>query len=158
MVMLQRGSRNNNSGRNANNNNRSNNRNRNNNNSSNSKVKGACEEVGYHVFDCSSRKNIKACNETLKKIAVHVGTTFGQHSKLIKYVVEHLEDLDLKKPATISDADAKSKIKWFEYQEQYKRYLNRTEGLEAGKEQLDSLLCGQCTLMMQHEVKAAEKF
>ena len=151
----------NNNNRNNNNNNRSNNNNsRNNNNSNNNEVKGACEELGYSVFDCTSRKQIEQCNETLKAIAIHVGSKgdYGKSASNIKYVIENLKDPDLDPPSRISATDAKDNTKWFEYTEQYKRYLDRKEGLEAGKKKLYSLLWGQCTQLMKNELQAMDDF
>ena len=60
------------------------------------KQKGATKDLGYHVFDCTSQKSIEACNETLKQIAIYVGKEYGKNADAIKYVIEHLEDPDLK--------------------------------------------------------------
>ncbi len=76
------------------------NRNNNNNNGGRHK-KGATEELGYHIFDCASRKDIKACTETIKQIAIYVGKEFGKYADLIKYVVEKEEDPDLEEPQDI---------------------------------------------------------
>ena len=83
---ISRGNNDNNNANNSNNNRNSNyrsNRNSrsyNNNTSNNDKVKGTCEELGYNVFDCTSRKQMESCNETLKAIAIYVGkgTEYGK--------------------------------------------------------------------------------
>ena len=102
---------NNNRGRRNNNNNGSGNRSNRNNNSG--KKKGACEELGYNTFNCSSRKNIETCKETLKAIAIHVGSgkDYGKEASNIKYVIEHLKDPVIPEPATLSSTEAKDKTK-----------------------------------------------
>ena len=85
---ISRGNNDNNNANNSNNNRNSNYRsnrnsrsyNNNNSNNDNNKVKGACEELGYNVFDCTSRKQMESCNETLKAIAIYVGkgTEYGK--------------------------------------------------------------------------------
>ena len=164
------GGRNNNTNNNnnRNNNNNNNNRRRRNNNNSNSnrsnnnnnKKKGACEELGYHTFDCSSQKNIKTCKETMKAITIYVGSgkEYGKESSNIKYVIEHLKDPTISEPTELSNADAKDKTKWFIYTEEYKRYLDRKENLEFGKRKLYSLICGQCTQMMKNKLQATTNY
>ena len=74
-------------------------------------MKGACEELGYNVFDCTSRKQIEQCNETLKAMAIHVGSK-GDHGKSasnIKCVIEQLKDPDLDPPTRLTDNEAKNK-------------------------------------------------
>ena len=157
----------NNNSRNNNNNNNNNNRRRRNNNNSNNRnsnntnrKKGACEELGYNTFDCSSRKNIETCKETLKAIAIYVGSgkEFGKEASNIKYVVEHLKDPIITKPTELSSTESKDKTKWFIYTEEYKRYLDRKENLEFGKRKLYSLLWGQCTQMMKNELQATANY
>ena len=83
--------RNSNHNGNRNNNNNRNDNNRNNGNSANGNKKGACEELGHDVFDCSSRKNIETCEETSKAMAIHVGSgkDCGREASDIKFVLEH---------------------------------------------------------------------
>ena len=71
--------------------NRNNGRNNNGNSENdNDKVKGACEELGHDVFDCTSRKQMEACNNTLKAMAMHVGTgkEHGKQADSMKCTVE----------------------------------------------------------------------
>ena len=133
-------------------------RNNNNNRSHERKQKGSTEELKHHVFDCSSRKIIEACNETLKQIIIYVGKEYGKNADAVKYVAQHLEEPDLHKPDAISDNDAKNKMKWFEWQEQMKRWMDRNEGLESGKKRLYTLVWGQCTKLMQNEIEACNGF
>ena len=152
--------RNNNYRGRRNNNNNSGNSNRNNKNNNANKKKGACEELGYNTFDCSSRKNIETCKETLKAIAIHVGSgrDYGKESSNIKYVIEHLKDPPITEPEALSANEAKDKTKWFQYTEEYKRYLDRKENLEFGKRKLYSLIWGQCTQMMKNELQATDNY
>ena len=96
----QQGNQNNNN--NSNNNRRRNNKSNNKSSNNNQKVKGATEALGYNVFDCSTRKSLEACNETLKQIAIYVGKEYGKNASTIKYVVENLKDPDLKEPDVAS--------------------------------------------------------
>ena len=72
----------------------------------------------------------------MKAIAIHVGSgkNYGKEASNIKYVIEHLKDPMIPEPATLSSTDARDKTKWFIYTEAYKRYLDRKENLEFGKE------------------------
>ncbi len=65
------------------------------------KEKGATEEIKDYVFDCSSRKDIEACNETLEKIAVYVGKEY-KNGELFKHIIEHLEDPKIKVPERLT--------------------------------------------------------
>ncbi len=130
----------------------------NNNRNNERKEKGATEELKHHVFDCSTRKNIEACNETLKQVIIYVGKEYGKNADAIKYVAQHLEDPDLNKPDEISDAEAKNKMLWFEWQEKMKRWMDRQEGLETGKKKLYTLVWGQCTKLMQNEIEASNDY
>ena len=138
------------------NNNRSNRSNRSNN--SERRTKGATEELGYNVFDCTSRKQIEACNETIKQIAIYVGKEYGKNADLIKFVVEHEKDPDLEEPEDITNEEQKNRLKMFKWQESVKRYLDRQEGLSTGKKKLYTLIWGQCTRVMQNELEAMSDY
>ena len=73
------------------------------------KEKGATEELGHHTFDCASRKNIEACNETLKQIAIYVGKEYGKNADMIKHVVLYLEDPEITEPPELTAQEAKEK-------------------------------------------------
>ena len=110
------------------------------------------------MFDCSTRKSLEACNETLKQIAIYVGKEYGKQADLIKFVVENEKDPEIDKPADISTSDQNNKLKMFMWQEQAKRYMDRKEGLELGKKKLYTLIWGQCTKAMQNELETSDKF
>ena len=141
-------------------NNTRNNNNRNNRSTNNksSQVKGAVEELGKHVFDCSSRKNIEECAETLKQIAIYVGNNYGKYANQIKYVVEELEDPNIEEPEEITEEEQEDQLKMFRYKEEMKRYLDKLEGFEAGKQRLYTLVWGQCTKAMIGEIKALPNY
>ena len=127
-------------------------------NNSERRVKGATDELDYNVFDCTSRKQIEACNKTIKQIAIYVGKEYGKNADLVKYVVEHEEDPDLDEPDDISPEDQKNCLKMFKWQESVKRYLDREEGLKTGKKKLYTLIWGQCTKVMQNELEATSLY
>jgi hypothetical protein len=136
----------------------SNNRNSNNNHGITQKQKGATKDLGHHVFDCTSRKSIEACNETLKQIAIYVGKEYGKNADAIKYVVENLEDPDLNPVEDISVTDQKNSLMMFHWQEKVKQYMDREEGLESGKKKLYTLIWGQCTKLMKNELEATSNY
>ena len=143
---------------NINNNNRYGNRGSKNINNNKKRIKGATDELGYNVFDCTSRKQIEACNETIKQIAISVGKEYGKNADLVKYVVEHEQDPDLNEPDDISPEEQKNRLKMFKWQESVKRYLDREEGLTTGKKKLYTLIWGQCTKVMQNELEATSLY
>ena len=78
-------------------------RNCNKNNDSNSKcwTKGATKELGYDVFDCTLRKNIKVCAETMKQMAICVRRECGQNANMMKCIVEQEEEPELEEPVDL---------------------------------------------------------
>lgn len=146
---------NNSNNRNSNNKNNSGNRNTNNNYN---KEKGETEEIKHYILDCSNRKAMENNKEHLDKIEVFIGSSFGKYADQIKHVFQYREDPDLDEPKEISEEDAQHKIKYLKYQEKYKRYLDREEGVVAAKKKLYNILWGQCTKLMQGEIKACSGF
>ena len=114
------GNRNNNDNNNGNNNdirNHSDGRNTKDdgNSDNNNGMKSACEDLDHNVFDCASRKQIEACNETLKEMVIHVTTSmdFGKNSGNVKCAIEHLEDPDLEEQDLMTDNEQRDRLKWF---------------------------------------------
>ena len=107
---------NNNNDRSNNYRNNRNNRNYNdNNNEDKDKVKGACKELGCGVFDCTSRKQMEACDDTLKAMAMHAGTgkEHGKQADLIKFTVEKEKEptKELKEPKDINKKHLSDQVK-----------------------------------------------
>ena len=67
-------------------------------NNNNTPKKGACKNLGNNIFDCISRKNIDVYTKTLKQIVIHIGTEFVNCTDQMKYIIENLANLDLRKP------------------------------------------------------------
>ena len=128
------GSRSNNGGRRNNGNSGNNNGNSNgsNNDSNSNQKKGACEELGCNVFDCSLRKNVETCKKSLKALATFVGTgkDFGREASDLKCVIEHLEDPEMKPPDDLDGNDTKVKTLWFKCTEACNRHLDKMDSLE----------------------------
>ena len=78
----------------------------------------ATEILGYNIFNCISRKNIKVCVETFKQIVIYIGKEYGRNTDNIKYVVEHLENPYLEKPKNINKENQKNNIKIFKWKKQ----------------------------------------
>ena len=106
------------------------------------------------------KKNIETCKETLKAIAIYVGSgkEYGKQASNIKNIVEHLEDPELLPPTPLSATEEKKKTSWFIYTEEYKRYMDKKENLDAGKKKLYSLVWGQCTQMMKNELETCTNY
>ena len=100
------------------------NSNRRNNKKNHNKEKGATSEIESYVLDCLNRKAMEANKEHLEKILLYVGNTFGKSADNVKYVMKNLEDPDLEKPTEISESEAQEKLKFYMYQEEFKRYMD----------------------------------
>ncbi len=139
--------------------NRSNNSNSNRGNSNRraTKEKGATEEIKDYVFDCSSRKDIKACNETLEKIAVYVGKEY-KNGELFKHIIEHLEDPKIKAPERLTTEQENDEFEKYKWKKLMDKYIDKLDLLETGKHKLFSLIWGQCTGLMQTELMACENY
>ena len=83
---------------------------------------------------------------------------YSKCSDLIKHLIENGKDAEIKPPTEISATDAKNKIKWYHYCKEYDNWIEKKNNYEDGKKKLYSLLWGQCTLMMQHEIEAMEDY
>ena len=109
------------------------------------KEKGACEQLGYNVFDCTSRKQMESCNDTSKAIVTHVGKS-NEHDKQtdsLKCLVEKEKkpEKELKEPEDIKSKDIDNPIKMCKWQEKHKRHSNEIEEHNGGKK--DCMLhCG----------------
>ena len=111
---------------------RSGNHNKNNSNGK-SKETGSISEMKDCILDCSSRKAMEANKEHMEHIHPHIGNTFGKCADNVKCIMKNLEDPDLKEPEMTSKEDAENRIECFQYQEEYKRYLDRKERLKSSK-------------------------
>ncbi len=134
-----------------------NNNNRSNNNRRANKEKGATEAIKDYVFDCSSRKDIEACNETLEKIAIYVGKEY-KNGDLFKYIVENLEDPQIKAPEKLTDEQKQDDFETYKWKKLMDKYIDKLDILETGKHKLYSLIWGQCTGQMQTELMACDDY
>lgn len=119
---------NNNSGRGFPRRNYNNNSDQSQNNNSNNKKdnsEGATEALGNHVFDCTKPQHIEKCDETLKAIAMCVGTEFGKGAEYVKYASEEEEEADLDEPT--EPQGGMTKMEEFKYHKKVKRFLDREE-------------------------------
>ena len=134
-------------------------RNCNKNNDSNSDhwTKGATEELGHNVFDCTLYKNIKACAETIKKIAVYVGKEYGQNADMMKHIVKHEKEPELEEPNDLTTTEQKDQLKMFKWKEVVRRHMDKLESLESGKKKSHTSIWGQCSDVMKNEPESLEK-
>ena len=127
-------------------------------NKSTQRNKGATEELGYHVFNCTTRKDIEGCNETIKQIKTYVGKEFGKGADLITYIIEHNEEPVREEPEDIPSNEQSNKLKFFKWSEAMKRYLDKEERYQADKKKLYNLVWGQCTEMMKNELEIVKEY
>ena len=95
----------------------------NNNDNGTNKIKGACEEHRHEVFDCTSRKHMESCNNTLKAIATHAGKSneHGKQADPLKCLVEKEKEpaKEWKEPDNIKSKDINNPIKMHKWQEKH---------------------------------------
>ena len=131
-------------------------RNHNKNNDTNSErwTKGATKEPGHNVFDCTSHKNIKACAETVKQMAICVGKEHGQNADMMKHIIEHEEEPELEEPVDLTTTEQKDRLKMFRWQEAVKQHMDKLEGSETGKKKSCALIWGQCSKVMKNKFES----
>ena len=151
-------SNNNNNKFNNNNNRKKNNFNRKNNNnysSGGSKVKGKCEDLKGHVFDCTSRTQTDQFVTTCREIAEYVGRTY-KYGGDIKITLEKLEAYVIPRPERPVDID--DEIEKLIFTKEVDEYVKRKAFLRENMKTAYSLIWGQCSDFLKQKLKSTDDY
>ena len=119
------------------------------------KFTGRVSELEGNVFDSSTRKSIERYNEVIENIKIYIGSKYKCPDMMI-HILDHMESPKIEEPEDIAkNAPAIKKKIW---EERVKRYIEKEETLEEGKKKLFLLLWGQCTDIMQTEIRSLQDY
>ena len=133
-------------------------------------IKGDDKALGYHVFDYGKVNSQNQFNKTFEAIISHIGQTYPQPGNVIKSLREEKEidiaNIPVPNYEEETGADAaeirakknKNRALDVEYVEAVKVQNKKKETLKSNLEKAYSLVWGQCTLLMQAQLKTMSKY
>ena len=133
-------------------------------------IKGDEEALGYHVFDYGKANSQNQFNKTFEAIISHIGQTYPQPGNAIKSLckekeidianipVPNYEEETGEDAASIRAKKNKNRALDVEYVEAVKAQNKKKETLKSNLEKAYSLVWGQCTLLIQAQLKKMSRY
>ena len=110
-------------------------------------------DLDGHVFDSRTRSSVEKFNEVLDNIRIYVGRTY-KHPDMVIEAIDQMRKPVLAEPPDL-DASA-TLIKKKLWEERVKRFIEKEDMLEENLKRLYILLWGQCSDIMQAELKPCQ--